>query len=100
MLSTQNALDSAQHIQKKAVAKTRKVSRELAKEVGPFTDEAIAFGTTALAAALSYAKAIGSVKAGKWAIQFVRRNPVVVGLSVLGVAGVTVYAMTRRSSLV
>ena len=99
-LDTDKVVKAGQRVQKDALDKTRDLTRDFAKEAGPFADEALAIGAAALTAAVSYAKTVGVMKAGSWAVQVARRNPVVVGLSVLGLAGATVYALSRRSSVV
>ena len=94
MLSTDQAIKTTKRVQKAALEKTR----ELSKEAAPFADEAMALGATALTAAAGYAKSIGAVKAGKWAVSFARRNPVVLGLSVLGLVGFAVYAGRSKTT--
>ncbi len=98
MLDTKKAAKVAKRAQKKALAATRAATHDFADEVSPLTDKALAIGSTALTAAATYAKSIGSLKAGQWALRFARRNPVVLGVTLLGAAGLTVFAMTRPKS--
>jgi hypothetical protein len=81
----------------KAAKPLASFSRDVAKAAAPLADDAVALGAAAIAAAIEYGRTVKPGTAGKWAVSVAKRNPVILGLSVLGLAGATIFALTRRT---